>query len=220
MSDSSGGVFASGCDQGLTDAPAGLARATRVASLGEPAGSIIHEVTQPMTGIVASAELYLRWLAPELTEFRENRKFVKRIIGQGIGWATSLVRSPAHNGQLQFAELRPQAIEEVDRSTPGIKAGGAHLQEVILHLVPNAIDAMADVDGSARVITVSSNFVDGYTSVAIADTGVGVPQSSERVFGALYTTMDGGSVVVCRSAEKSSMPMEGSYGWRKTRIPA
>jgi C4-dicarboxylate-specific signal transduction histidine kinase len=156
MSDATGGVFASSCDQALTDAPAGLARAARVASLGELAGSIIHEVTQPMTGIVASAETCLRWLARELTEFGENRKFVKRSIGQAIGWVTSLVRSPAHNGQLQFAELRPQAIEEVDRSTPGIEAGGAQLQEVILNLVPKAIDAMADVDGRARVITVSS----------------------------------------------------------------
>jgi signal transduction histidine kinase len=101
----------------------------------------------------------------------------------------------------QRSELRPQAIEEVDRSTPGIEAGGAQLQEVILNLVPKAIDAMADVDGRARAITVSSNFVDGYASVAIADTGVGVPQSSERVFGALYTTMDGGlglRLSICR----------------------
>jgi C4-dicarboxylate-specific signal transduction histidine kinase len=158
MSDATGGVFASGCDQALTDAPAGLARAAGLASLGELAGSTIHEVTRPMTGIVASAESSLRDLAREPTELGEDRKFVKRIIGQGrrVGSVVGGLRSSVHNGQLQFAELRPQAIEEVDRSTPGIEAGGAQLQEVILNLVPKAIDAMADVDGRARVITVSS----------------------------------------------------------------
>jgi hypothetical protein len=66
-------------------------------------------------------------------------------------------------------------------------------------------------DGRARVITVLSKFLDSYASVAITDTGVGVdPAISGHLFEAL----------VCRSAEKSSMPMEGGYGWRKTPITA
>jgi C4-dicarboxylate-specific signal transduction histidine kinase len=186
MSDSVGGVFAGGCDMALTDAPAGLARAAGLASLGELAGSTIHEVTRPMTGIVASAESSLRDLAREPTELGEGRKFVKRIIGQGrrVGSVVGGLRSSVHNGQLQFAELRiHEAVEEalpllksefervditirrdLDRSTPGIEAAGAQLQELILNLAPNAIDGVADVDGRARVIIVSSNFVDGYAS--------------------------------------------------------
>jgi signal transduction histidine kinase len=202
-------------DQALTDARAELARATRLASLGELAGSIIHEVNQPVTAIVASAEACLRWLAREPTRLGEARKSVKRIIEEGrrVGDVVGGLRSLVRHGQLQFAELRiHEAIEEVlhllkkefeqaaitirtdfDRSAPEIEADRVQLQQVILNLVRNAIDAVTDIDGRARVITVSSKFFDGYASVAITDTGAGVdPVISEHLFDPFCTTKDGG----------------------------
>jgi signal transduction histidine kinase len=102
--------------------------------------------------------------------------------------------------QSEFERAGITIRTDPDRSTPGIEASGAQLQELIVNLVRNGIDATADVDGRARVITVSSNFVDGYASVAIADTGVGVdPAITERVSDALYATKDRRSILVCRS---------------------
>jgi len=198
-------------EQALADAQTELARAARLASLGELAGSIIHEVCQPLTGIIASAEACLRWLGRDPTKLDETRKSIVRIIEQGCR-ATSIVtslRSLVRDGQLQFAKVKiHEAIEEVlllskreleraditlrtdlDRSAPDIEADRVQLQQVIANLVRNSIDAMTDIDGRARVLTVSSKVVGGHASVAVIDTGPGIdPPIRERLFDALYTT--------------------------------
>jgi PAS domain-containing protein len=103
-------------EQALADARAELVRAAGLASLGELAGSIIHEVNQPLTGIIMSAEACLRWLAREPADPGEARRSAMRIIEQGrrasnvIGGLRSLVRD-AH---LQLAEVEiNDAVEEV-----------------------------------------------------------------------------------------------------------
>jgi signal transduction histidine kinase len=211
-------------ERALTDARVELAHATRLASLGELAGSIIHELNQPLTAIIASAEACRRWLARGPCELDEARKSVTRIIDQGrrASKVVSGLRSLAREGQLQFAEVRiNEAVEEVllllkrelerasiavraefDTSISDIEADRVQVQQVVLNLVRNAMDALADVDRGARVLTVSSKLIDGYASVAIADTGVGIdPAHQERLFDALYTTKDGGlglGLSICR----------------------
>ena len=211
-------------EQALADAQTELARAARLASLGELAGSIVHEVCQPLTGIIASAEACLRWLGQGPTKLDETRKSIVRIIEQGHR-ATNVVsslRSLVRDKQLQFAKVQiHEAIEEVlllskreveragivlrvdlDRSAPDIEADRVQLQQVIVNLVRNSIDAMADIDGRARVLTVSSKVVDGHASVAVIDTGRGIdPAIRERIFDALYTTKGEGlglGLSICR----------------------
>jgi C4-dicarboxylate-specific signal transduction histidine kinase len=147
--------------QALKDAEIELARAARLASIGELAGSIIHEVNQPVTGILASAEACLRWLAREPTELSMARKSAGRIIEQGrrIGKVVDGLRSLLHNGRVEFAVFRiDEAIDEVllllkrefertgitirtdlDRSAPAVEADRMQLQQVILNLLRNAI---------------------------------------------------------------------------------
>jgi signal transduction histidine kinase len=211
-------------DQALTHARTQLARAAHLASLGELAGSIVHEVAQPLTIIVASGEACLRWLAREPTNIGKTREFVEGILEQGLrlGKIVDGLRSLVRGGQPQFAELHVhEAIEEVllllkreleragvtirtdfERSAPSIEADRVQLQQVILNLVRNAIDAMADVDGRARVVTISSKITDHNASVAITDTGTGIdPAISERLFDSLYTTKSGGlglGLSICR----------------------
>ncbi|MEI9984079.1 MAG: ATP-binding protein, partial [Aliidongia sp.] len=211
-------------EQALTDAQAELARAARLASLGELAGSIVHEVNQPLTGVIASAEACLRWLARDPAELGEARKSALRAIEQGRR-ASNVVtglRSLVRDAQLQFAEVQiNDAVEEVlmlskreleraavalktdfDSSIPDVEADRVQLQQVILNLVRNAIDAMAGVDDRVRVLTASSKAADGHASVTIADTGVGIdPASRERLFDALYTTKGEGlglGLSICR----------------------
>jgi signal transduction histidine kinase len=211
-------------EQALSDVRAELAQATRLASLGELAGSIIHEVNQPLTAIVASAEACLRWLAREPVEADEARKSAMCVIEQ-VRRATKVVsglRSLVRDPQPQFADVHINAvIEEVllltkreleragvahktdfDASMPSIEADRVQLQQVVLNLVRNAIEAMADVNAGTRVLGVSSKVADGYASVSVADTGVGIdPASSELLFAALYTTKPEGlglGLPICR----------------------
>ena len=123
---------------------------------------------------------------------------------------------------LQFADVQVNdAVEEVlllskrelerggitlrtdfDTSMPKIQADRVQLQQVVLNLVRNAIEAMAGVNGRARILTASSEVVDFHASVAIADTGVGIdPASTARLFDALYTTKGEGlglGLSICR----------------------
>ncbi len=210
-------------EQAIADARAALARATRLASLGELAGSIIHEVNQPLTAIRASADACLRWLAREPAETDEACRSALRVVEQSRR-ATSVVgglRSLVRDSQLQFADVHVnETIEEVlvllkreleragvavkadfDETLPYIEADRVQLQQVVLNLVRNAIEAMADVDG-VRTLSISSKVADGHASVSIADRGVGIdPAAAEHLFAALYTTKGEGlglGLSICR----------------------
>jgi signal transduction histidine kinase len=208
-------------EQALTDARNELARAVRLALLGELAGSIVHEINQPLTGIITSAEACLRWLARDPGE---ARKSAVRVIEQGrrASDVVTGLRSLVRDAQLHFAELEiNDAVEEVlllsmrelehagvtlrtdfDRSLPNVEADRVQLQQVVLNLVRNAIDAMAGIHGRPRVLTASSTAADDHIAVSIADTGVGVVSASkERLFDALYTTKGEGlglGLSICR----------------------
>jgi signal transduction histidine kinase len=198
-------------EQALMDARPELARAMRLASLGELAGSIVHEINQPLTGIVMSAEACLRWLARDPAEPDEARKSAMRVIEQGrrASEVVTGLRSLVRGAQLAFTDVQiNDAVEEIlflskrdleragvtlrtdfDGSRPNVEGDRVQLQQVVLNLVRNAIDAMAAVNGRARVLTASSKVADGHVSVAIADTGVGIESANrERLFDALYTT--------------------------------
>lgn len=177
-----------------------------------------------MTAIIASAEACLRWLTREPAEVADARKSAMRVIEQSRR-ATKVVsglRSLVRNEPLQFADVYiNETIEEVlvltkrelqragvvlktdfDASMPIIEADRVQLQQVVLNLVRNAIEAMADVNGGPRLLSVSSKVVDGHASVSIADTGMGCdPASSEHLFAALYTTKADGlglGLPICR----------------------
>jgi signal transduction histidine kinase len=211
-------------EQALMDARVELARAMRLASLGELAGSIIHEVSQPLTGVIASAEACLRWLARDPVELVDARKSATRVIelAHRATAVTCGLRSLAREGQLRFADVRiHEAVDEVllllkrelerasitvktdlDPSISFIEADRVQFQQVVLNLIRNAIDAMADVVGRPRVLAITSRLQDGEVSVSFADTGVGIhPSARERLFDALYTTKDGGlgiGLSICR----------------------
>jgi signal transduction histidine kinase len=202
-------------ERALADARNELARVSRLASVGELAGSIIHEVNQPLTRIVMSAETCLRWLAPGTGKLDAARKSAILVIEQAYRASDVItgLKSLIRDAQLRFAKVDINgAIEEVlklskrelelsdvtlhtdfDRSLPNIEADRVQVQQVILNLVRNAIDAMLEVEGRRRVLTVSSGAVDNHVLVRIADTGVGIePSIRECLFDALNTTKKGG----------------------------
>jgi signal transduction histidine kinase len=165
--------------------------------------------------MIMSAEACLRWLARNPSEPDEARKSATRVIEQGrrandvIAGLRSLVR----DAPCDFAEVDiHKAIEEVlqlarrqferanvtlrtnfDRSLPKVEADRVQLQQVVLNLVRNAVEAMAFVDGRSRILTVSSMPSDDGVSIMVADTGIGInPVDRERLFDAFFTTKGDG----------------------------
>jgi C4-dicarboxylate-specific signal transduction histidine kinase len=202
-------------ERALADARNELARVSRLASVGELAGSIIHEVNQPLTRIVMSAETCLQCLAQGTDKLDAARKSATLVIEQAYSASDVItgLKSLIRDAQLRFAKVDINgAIEEVlklskrelelsdvtlhtdfDKSLSNIEADRVQLQQVILNLVRNAIDAMLEVEGRSRVLTVSSGAVDNHVLVRIADTGVGIePSIRGCLFEALNTTKKAG----------------------------
>jgi signal transduction histidine kinase len=171
-----------------------------------------------------SAEACLRWLARDPVELSEARKSAVRVIEQGRRASEVItgLRSLVRNAKLNLTNIDiNDTIEKVlllsrreleragvtlrvdfDRTLPSVAADLVQLQQVVLNLVRNAIEAMAGVEGRSRVLTVSSRAVDEHVCVAIADTGVGIDSANrERLFDALYTTKENGlglGLAICR----------------------
>lgn len=211
-------------EQALAKARTELVKAARLASLGELAGSIVHEVNQPLTGIVASAEACLQWLGRDPPEAAEARKSATRVVELSLraSKVVSGLRSLVRETGLEFAPVNfNDAIAEVlilmkaelaradvtlrtdfDSKISKIEADRVQLQQVVLNLVRNAVEAMGNVRAKARVLTASSRMIDGQAAVTIADTGPGIePEVAERLFDTLYTTKSNGlglGLSICR----------------------
>jgi C4-dicarboxylate-specific signal transduction histidine kinase len=211
-------------EQALADARSELAQALRLASVGELAGSIIHEVNQPLTRIVMTAEACLMKLTGHSTQLNEARKFANGVIDQAYGAADVIagLRSLVRDARPDVASVDlNDAVEEVlllsrreleqasvtlhtdfDRSLPNVEADRVQIQQVVLNLVRNAIEAMVEVEGKSRILTASSKSAGDHASITITDTGIGVsPGNREHLFDALYTTKGSGlglGLSICR----------------------
>jgi len=199
-----------GAEDALHQARMELAHVTRVATLGELTASIAHEINQPLAAMVNSASACVRWLAaPNLEKARQS---ALRIVadGQRAGDIITRIRAlaqktPPHKDWLDVNETIQEAIalarSEVQRNgvaleiqlsehVPVILADRIQLQQVLLNLMMNAIEAMRGVSAGPRVLEVSSER-GAATEVVIAvrDSGPGFdPQHLDRLFEAFYTT--------------------------------
>jgi signal transduction histidine kinase len=197
-------------EEALHHAQAELAHVTRVATLGELTTSIAHEINQPLGAVVNNASACVRWLAAQNTE--EARRSAALVIADGhraadiIGRIRALAkRVPPHKDWLDLnATIRDVialARSEVQRNSivlethlaedvPRILGDRIQLQQVLLDLMMNAIEAMSGVGAGPRALWVSSG-LGAATDVLIAvrDSGPGLdPQSLDRLFDAFYTT--------------------------------
>ena len=183
---------------------------TRVATLGELTASIAHEINQPLGAVVNNASACVRWLAAQNLE--EARQSAARVVADGhraaeiIGRIRALAKkAPPHKDWLDLnatiRDVLALARSEVQRhgvvlethlaaEVPLILGDRIQLQQVLLNLVMNAIEAMSGVGAGPRELWVSSEQV-AATEVVIAvrDSGPGLdPQSLDRLFDAFYTT--------------------------------
>jgi PAS domain S-box-containing protein len=199
-------------DEALHKTQAELAHVTRVATLGELTASIAHEVNQPLAAIVTNGNACLRWLAGDSPNLDEARETARRIIRDGnragdvIGRIRTLLRKTGTEKELldmnqAIREVVALAEGEVRRNgvalrtelagdLPPILGDRVELEQVVLNLIMNAIEAMSAIGDRPRelVIGTQSGEVD-QVRVTVQDSGIGLDaQSMGRIFDAFYTT--------------------------------
>ena len=200
----------------LRQIEADLAHIDRVSMMGELAASIAHEVNQPLSGVVVNANACLRWLAGDSPNLDEAREAVRRIVrdGKRAGDVIARIRALATktatakerldmNEAIQEAvalaqdELRKNRVAvrtEFAENLSPVLGDRVQLQQVVLNLVMNGIEAMSSVEERPRELMVRTRNDDaGLVRVTVRDSGRGLDaQSMERIFDAFYTTKHGG----------------------------
>jgi PAS domain S-box-containing protein len=203
-------------EEALRKAQTELAHVTRVMTLGELTASIAHEINQPLSGIVTNASACRRWLAGATPNLDEARDAVSRILRDGnrasdvITRIRALVRkADEEKAQLDMnhaiQEVAALAQGEVGRNrvavrmelaadVPPVLGDRVQLQQVILNLVMNGVEAMASVaDRPRELLIYSRQHESDKVLVAVQDSGIGIDrQNLEKVFNAFYTTKSQG----------------------------
>ncbi|QRM34255.1 AAA family ATPase [Microvirga sp. VF16] len=210
----------------LQKAQAELAHVTRVTTMSALTSSIAHEVNQPLAAIVTNANAALRWLAHQPPNLDEARETAGRIVQDGhragavIGRVRALLRKTATvKERLDLNDLIQDTVAlvqgevhrhrillrtELSLNLPPVAGDRVQLQQVILNLVLNGLEAMKEGAERPRELLIRSRLDEtGAVLVAVHDTGVGLdPQHVERVFEAFYTTKPEGmgmGLAICRS---------------------
>jgi signal transduction histidine kinase len=188
------------------------------------AATIAHEVKQPLSGMVTNADAGLRWLDRPTPDLDEAKAAFKQIAADGhragavIGSIRAIFKRDARSrtsldindligealvllrGDLQKHRILVQT--EADAQLPQVAGDRIQLQQVLLNLITNAIESMADEDGP-RILSVKCEVQDGGVMVSVADTGAGIgAQDVGRIFNPLFTTKSGGmgmGLSICRS---------------------
>jgi len=203
-------------NESLRERETELAHVTRVMTLGELTASIAHEVNQPLAAIVTNGNACLRWLGGQQPNFGEAKSAVERIIkdsyraSEVISRIRTLVKkAPPQNDRVDLNEViievlalaqnqaRRKGVQvkrELADDLPPVLGDRVQLQQVILNLVVNGMEAIVNNKNGERELSISSA-KDGSNNliVAVRDSGPGLdPANLERVFDAFFTTKPDG----------------------------
>jgi PAS domain S-box-containing protein len=213
-------------EEALRNAQAELANVTRVTTLGELAASIAHEVNQPLTAVVSNAEACRRWLNRSIPNLDEARSALESIIKNGhrAGEVTRRIRALLNRTdtpktQLDINEVVDEAIAlvhhdlaghrasvrtELADALPPVNGDRIQLQQVIVNLVANGIEAMETIATRPRVLVIRTQQDETHNVlVAVTDCGVGIAtDQADKLFDAFFTTKSSGmgmGLSICRS---------------------
>jgi len=198
-------------EEALRQARADLAHVNRMTTMGALTASLAHEVSQPITAAVSNAQACVNWLAGDTPNLDEARAAAMSIVEDGTRAAHIIDRT-----RLLFRKSPPQQVlvdvndviremivllgDEMTRYSISVRTElAAHLppalgdrvqlQQVMLNLISNSIDAMKDVDGPRELAITSQPADPRQLTVCVSDTGVGLPpQQADQIFYAFFTT--------------------------------
>lgn len=219
-------IRADQAEQALRKAQAELAHVTRVTTLGELTASIAHEINQPLAAVIANADACLAWLQRSPPDLKAAHRSVEWIIEDGkrasdvIGRVRALakrtdiemvpldanlvVREAVALVQREMASHAVSVRMELSSCLPKIFGDRIQLQQVLINLIMNGIEAMEDVHDRPRELAIrSAADGEGAMRVSVADCGVGIDdQAIDRLFTPFFTTKSGGmgmGLSICRS---------------------
>ena len=225
----------------LRQAQADLARVSRVTTMGEFTASLAHEVNQPIAAAVTDANTCLRWLTRDHPDVEEAREAASRAVKDAIRAAEiiSRVRLLFKKGALQrelvdineiiremLVLLRSEATRysisirtELAGDLPQVMGDRVQLQQVLMNLMINGIDAMKEVDGTRELMITSQRAENEQLMVSVSDTGVGLPeQQADQIFDAFFTTKPHGTGMGLRIS-RSIVESHGGRLWAADKSP-
>src|SRR2546426_444808 len=228
-------------EEALRQAQADLAHVTRVTTMGELTGSLAHEVNQPIAAAVTNANTCLRWLAGDAPNIEEARAAAMRIVKDGTRAAEiiSRIRLLFKKGTPErelvdvneviremIVLLRNEATRgsisvrtELAADLPQVMGDRVQLQQVMMNLFMNSIDAMKDVDGTRELAIKSQRAENEQLMVSVSDTGVGLPaQQTDQIFNAFFTTKLHGTGMRL-SISRSIVESHGGRLWAANNSP-
>jgi PAS domain S-box-containing protein len=228
-------------EEALRQAQADLARISRITTMGELTASLAHEVNQPIAAAVTDANTCLRWLNRDHPDLEEAREAASRVVKDATRAAEIISRT-----RLLFKKVNPQwesvDLNEIIREMVALMSGEAarysvsvrtelaaglpqvmgdrvQLQQVLMNLIINSIEAMKDVDGTRELTIQSQRGDDGQVLISVSDTGVGLPpQQADQIFNAFFTTKGHGTGMGLRIS-RTIVESHGGRLWASDNSP-
>jgi PAS domain S-box-containing protein len=229
-------------EEALREAQIKLAHVNRLRTMGQLTASIAHEINQPIAATVINAQAALRWLDARPPDLEETREALARVVKNGIraGDVIDRIRAiikkvPTRTDQFDIndaiidvvaltrSEILSNGVSlqtQFAQGLPLIQGDRVQLQQVILNLIVNAIEAMNDVRTGARELWISTEInTSNGALVAVRDSGPGLdPASLEHLFDEFYTTKSSGmgmGLSICRSIIEA----HGGRIWAEANVP-
>src|SRR6266853_1466230 len=225
----------------LRHAQAELAHINRVTTMGELTASLAHEVNQPIAAAITDANTCMRWLTRDQPDLEEARGAASRVVKDAkraaeiVGRIRLLFKKGASQRELvdvneviremivllhsevtrYSVSVRPELAEDL----PQFMGDRVQLQQVMMNLIMNSIDAMKDMDRKRELVIKSQRAENEELMVSVSDTGVGVPpQQAEQVFNAFFTTKVDGTGMGLRIS-RSIIESHGGRLWAADNLP-
>ncbi len=228
-------------EEALREAQANLARVSRVTTMGELTASLAHEIKQPIAAAVTNANTCLRWLGRDQPDVAEAREAAARII-KDVTRASDIIsrvrllfqKGPPQresldvNGIIEemIAMLRNEASRysisvssDLASDLPKIRADHVQLQQVLMNLMLNGIEAMMDRQPPGRLTVKSQQAEYDQILISIGDTGAGLsPEQAEQIFNAFFTTKARGTGMGL-AISRSIIESHGGHLWAADNSP-
>jgi C4-dicarboxylate-specific signal transduction histidine kinase len=228
-------------EEARREAQAELARVSRVTTMGELTASLAHEVNQPIAAAVTNANTCLRWLTRDHPDLEEAREAASRIVKDAtraagiISRVRLLFKKSAPQRELvdvneaireMIVLLRSEATRynitirmELAADLPRIMGDRVQLQQVLMNLIVNSIDAVKEMDGARELAVKSQRTENEEVLVSVSDTGVGLPpEQTEQIFNAFFTTKPHGTGMGLRIS-RSIVESHGGRLWAADNSP-